>query len=797
MCASALALAVMAPVRHAQAACVPAAPVSNVSVSCTGVTVDQNGTNGYGAGAENNLNISVATGASVSGDTNGFDLGSGNTLNNSGTITGGTGAGIIGDVTVINNASGVISGGTGIQTTANVTNYGTISGTANGIVPGTGANVTNYGMISGGNFGIVGPGDFNVTNSGTIVGGNVGIFAVNTNATVSNSGMISGNASGVEAAQIATVTNSGTIAGSINGVFAKVANVVNSGTISGRNSGGGGIRALVVNVSNSGTISSSFGFGIDATSTANVTNSGTISGRTFGIGANIANVTNSGAITGGTVGIGANTANVTNSGAITGGTFGINANTVNVTNSGTITGGTGIIGQGTASTLVNSGTIIGTGGTAIDFSASNTDTLTFLPGTRIFGAMLLGAGDTVNIVAGRDIAWLLTFTPNGPFTINGSGNAPFAISGNQVATLDPTAFGMADRTLVQFSGAVSSLIQSRFDDLGWPGAPSGGGYAFAPPAVNGIMEAANSAFAGIPALAYASDHGIGTLPNASVYDPISRIAVWSQGFIGSLYQPATDTMLASTNTIAGGAVGVDGPFGPNLRLGAFIGAGDGRLSVEPNSQWIGTDYVFGGGYGRFDWDTRFLRFAVSTGYTTNNSTRTIADNLSPTGFDTATASYGGWYVSPELAYGVRLPLDAMTTLTPIGRVRYLGASLNGYTEAGSAQALTVARRNLSDVEERFELDLTSVDRVGVVRTTVKAGVLGLERLGDTNVNAALIGQSIAFVAPGQNATAGAFAGFDIDFRVTHSVSLFAAGEGLLMSDRSQIGTLKAGLRVVN
>jgi len=599
--------------------------------------------------------------------------------------------------------------------------------------------------------------------------------ATGTNQTCTNPAgtTVSGPGFGIFDANTLTVTNFGTISGNVEGIFANnTANVSNFGTITGSNVGG--IRGGVVNVSNSGTISSVRGFGIDG-NIVNVTNSGTVSALTLGIGANIANVTNSGTITS------------TN--------FGIVANTANVKNSGTITGATGIAGLAALSTLVNSGTIIGTGGTAIDFSFSNTDTLTFLPGTRIFGAMLLGSGDRVNINAGRDIAWLLTFTPNGSFTIKGSGSAPFVINGNQVATLDPTVFGMTDRTLVEFSGAVSSLLQSRFDDLGWLRALPGGGYAFAPPEVNGIADSANTAFAGIPAIAYAGNQGIGTLPNAAVFDPVTRVAVWSQGFVGSLYQPETDTTLASTNTLYGGAIGVDGPFGPNLSLGAFVGAGNGHLNVDLNSQSIGTDYVFGGGYGRFDWGAGFLNFALSTGRSANTSTRTIADNLSPTGFDSATATFGGWYVSPELAYGVHLPLNTTTTLTPIGRVRYLGASLGGYAEAGSGQALTVARRNLGDLEERFELDLTHVDPVGFVRTTLKAGVLGLERLGDTDVNAVLLGQTIAFAAPGQDATAGVLAGFAIDFRVTNYLSLFAAGEGTLMSDHSRIGTLRAGLRM--
>jgi outer membrane autotransporter protein len=359
---------------------------------------------------------------------------------------------------------------------------------------------------------------------------------------------------------------------------------------------------------------------------------------------------------------------------------------------------------------------------------------------------------------------------------------------------------MADRVLMDFSGAVSSMLGNRFDDLAWPASLApGGSNAFAATPSDGIADQANAAFAGIPALAYAANKGPGMLPNATAVDPASGVAAWSQGFAGERQQQAEGAMLASTNSVYGGTIGVDRPFGSNLRLGAFVGAGYGRLGVDLNSQTIDTDYVFGGGYGRFDWSSHFLDFAISTGHTANASTRLVADNASPSGFDTATASYGGWYVSPELAYGVRLPLAANMMLIPIARVRYLGAALDGYTESGSAQDLSVAGRFVNDVEERFELDLARIDAsnpVGVIKTTVKAGVLGLERLGDTTVNTVLIGQSLAFAAPGEKVTAGGFAGIDLDYRITTTVSLFASGEGALMTDGGVVGTVKGGARMV-
>jgi hypothetical protein len=650
-----------------------------------------------------------------------------------------------------------------------------------------------------------------------------------TDSTCANSGTAGTETNTASSAgQNATTTNSGAVSGNIITITAAGGNAttINTGTVSGEiftetNAGGNATST------NSGTVNSSIVTNTIAGGNATTTNSGTVRGviltQTFG-GGN-ATSTNSGTVSGDifTTGGGGGNAITTNSGTVSGeiitsagGGGSGNATTIN---SGTVGGmiltqafgggnalliNSGSIGEGAflsavgggSATLTNYGVISGGGGgLAIQF-LGGPDALTNVIGSRVIGAIdLAGVKDTINFVGGGN--WLFTFNTLAAAAINTNG-APFVVSGNQVAVLDPTAFGMADRTLMDFTGAVSSMLHSRFDGLAWPAsvAPAASN-AFAGTPASPVVEQANAAFAGIPALAYAGRQiGAGVVPNAVAVGRETATVGWSQGFAGGRQQQAADSMLASTNSIYGGAIGLDTPFGSNLRLGAFVGAGHGRFDVDLNTQTIGTDYVFGGGYGRFDWTWQFFDFAVSIGHTTNASTRTIADNLSPTGLDTATASYGGWYVSPELAYGVRLPLGANTMLIPIGRLRYLGASLDGYSETGSPTNLSVPRRDINDLEQRFELDLVSINEVrfGVVKTTIKAGALGLERLGHTTVNTVLIGQNLAFATPGPNISGGGFLGLDLDYRLTKTFSLFAGGEGILTTDHGAIGVLKGGVR---
>jgi hypothetical protein len=706
------------------------------------------------------------------------------------------------------------------STDSTCTNSGTAGG-ENNLVFGTGQNATT---INSGTSGSIessvffSGGDATTTNSGT-VNGDVITTTGNGNATSNNSGTITGmietsaggggnaitNNSGTVSGAMVTsaggggnaITNNSGTANIVITLTANIGNAItnNSGTVTGTilTSTNGGGNATVNNSGTAASIISGASGGGNAT-TINSGNSSSIDTATSGSGN--ATTVNSGTVNSiETSTIGGGNATTINSGTVTSivVTNAILAGNALLINSGTIRGGA-YLDATAASAVTNYGVISGgSSGLAIQF-LGGPDTLTNVIGSRVIGAIdLVGVKDTVNFVGGN---WLFTFNTLAAATINANG-APFVVSGNRVAVLDPTAFGMTDRTLMDFTGAVSSMLHSRFDDLAWPAsvAPAGSN-AFAGTPANTVAEQANAAFAGIPALAYAGQIGASVVPNAIAVGRETATVAWSQGFAGARQQQAEGPMLASTNSLYGGAIGLDTPFGSNLRLGAFVGAGHGRFGAELDTQAVNTDYVFGGGYGRADWTWQFLDFAVSTGHTANASTRTIADNLSPTGLDTATASYGGWYVSPELAYGVRLPLGSAMMLVPIGRLRYLGASLDGYTETGSAANLSVPRRNVSDFEQRFELDLLCINetRFGVLKTTVKAGVLGLERLGDTTVNTVLIGQNLAFATPGPNVTGGGFIGLDLDYRLTKTFRLFATGEATLMTDRGVIGTVEGGVR---
>ncbi len=690
------------------------------------------------------------------------------------------------------------------------TNTGTSGSFTNSTAAGGTATTANSGTVNGNvNSQTNAGGDASLTNSGTIAQYAYAQTFAGGNATLTNSGTIGQYAyAQTFAGGNATLTNSGTI-----GQYAYAqtfvggnASMTNSGTI-GQYAYAQTFAGGNASLTSSGTIGAYAYAQTFAGGDVTMTNSGTIGqyayAQTFA-GGN-ASLTNSG-----TIGqytyvqtFAGGNATLINSGTVAQyaqvQTFaGGNAT---MTNSGAIYQGAQLATfAGGSTSLTNLGLIVGGPNPAIQFSGGP-DTLTNVVGSRVIGAInLVGVNDKVNFVGGN---WLFTFNTLAGATINTNG-APFAVSGNRVAVLDPTVLALEDRSVMYFTGALSSMLQDRFKGMPVSGGGVGGISGFAPEATNRI-GVAGEAFAGIPSLSMAYS-STGTNPSnanamyakaPALAVPVYDTVVWASGFGGERRQWENGSIQRATDTAYGGALGVDRQFTPDLRLGVFAGGGNSRLSVDFNIQRVDSDYVFGGGYGRWDKRNYYVDFALFGGGLSSNSTRQIANNTVANGLEIATAGYNGWFISPDVTYGYRIFMGD-NVFTPKARVRYVGGTLDGFTEAGSAQGLTMGKRNLSDIEERLGVEFSNVRPVtlgGTLKTSVDVSGIALQRLGDNTIGAVLLAQNIAFTTPGSREAYGGVVNVGLDWRPKSNVSVYTSVEATAMSDKSFSAAGKGGIRI--
>jgi len=398
--------------------CTPASG-NNVTVTCSGATVNQGpeANTGYGSGLQNGLTINVVASppSSVTGTSIGIDVGSNNTVNNFGTVTT-NGNGVIGDV------FGIQGNGTNLT----VNNSGSIGRVdiPDNLIDAAGIAAQDTGLM--------------VTNNmGATIQGSIAIQGVGTG-TVVNSGTISGLTGGgggegidfnSNNTSVVTVTNNstGVITGDAFGISANSAIIYNYGTISAPTAGNGGTglsaNTLVLTNYSTGLITGD-GFGIAGSQTPNltITNFGTISATGLAgtaIQGNTVNIVNSGIISALSGGGGLNAISTT-SGSITNNAAGL------------ITAdSTAIVAFGNTS-IFNAGTITGGAGVAISFSSGG-NTLTLGPGSVINGTAHGFGADTFQLGGtGTDSfnASLFATQFSGYSTFNKIGTSTWTLTGS-------------------------------------------------------------------------------------------------------------------------------------------------------------------------------------------------------------------------------------------------------------------------------------------------------------------------------------------------------------------------------
>jgi len=457
-----------------------------------------------------------------------------------------------------------------------------------------------------------------ITNAGLITaGGTFGIYVTDIVRTftgnISNSGTISAAFFGIDVFSVATfngdITNSGTVSAGFIGIGASIVthftgDLVNSGKITGGTAG--------MEVDNIGTF------------TGNVINrgSGTISASGAGISISdsrtfIGNVSNDGLITAGTgivvgcsCGITNFTGDVVNSGIINATRTGISVQNIatfagGVTNTGTVSGASGIVISGTSSvSIFDSGTVIGRGGTAIQF-ASGTNTLTLGPGFNIQGNVL-GAGADVFQLGGSgtgtfNLSNLGTqytgFTTFNVISANwvatGTGNQNWSISNG--ATLQ-----LGDGIVADGGAITGNVVDNgtfaidRADTYTFAGAITGSGSFVQMGSGTTVLTGANGYGGGTTiaagTLQVGGNSAIGTGPvmlDGGIFQAGAAGLSFANAFVIDATTGTIDTQ-ANTLTLSGGISDGTGSTGGLTKIGA------GTLVLTGTSSYTGATNVNAG-----------------------------------------------------------------------------------------------------------------------------------------------------------------------------------------------------------
>ena len=560
------------------------------------------------------------------------------------------------------------------DTVGSFTNSGTISAYNSAVyIDSDVTNFTNSGTLTSQfDYGVDISGDVSGSfiNSGKIDGYNYGVYIDGTVGSFNNSGTINGrfDTGAYLNGDVATFTNSGTIsAGEYYGVYigGNVGTFTNSGTITNAYEDEAVyISGTVGTFTNSGNIISNaseavyFGSHVGA-----FTNSGTIT------------ASESTAVYFGKGGVGS----FTNSGTITGAAdeYGVYSRGVvgSFTNSGTISGKTGVYFANSASVnLINSGTIIGNGGTAVRFGSGD-DTLTLKTGANFIGGVNFGGGNDMLDISGFHGSMTLEEFGTLPGGNVVTGSNLYAQSATQVAIVDTGAIQNAARSISDLVGGVSDLIDVEAGVVGDSG-PDSALSGYAPMHKPTLAEAATTSVLVAP-----TDRKVWA----------AAIGGGSKVTDGQDVQDMYGALVAGTHAelMKGTTLGV---------LGGYVRS---SLDIGNGNQKVTSDTGIIGGYGETDLGNMRLFYDLIGGVSTNSSSRIVS---TMGGSETARATFAGWFIAPEVGLSIPVLKVSNGDFNVAGKIGYIGGGMAAYTETGSSQDMSVAAQTIGLLNTSLELN---------------------------------------------------------------------------------------------
>ncbi len=569
---------------------------------------------------------------------------------------------------------------------------------------------------------------------------------------------------------VSSFLNNGSVVATINdhdGVFLPVVttgDVVNNGTITGTGIGNGLTIGILQagRLINRGTITGDGGF-LSFNDIAAIENSGSFVGTdddAITVLGTITSLVNNGLLMGDDDGVDAfDIGTLINSGTIIGVDDGVDADNgggtgrlVLLINSGTIRGGddNDFSDNGVAALhiveLINSGLIQGGGtpttGYAIEQRGIGNTQLTLNAGSVIVGFIDLGNGaNTLNIGQGLSLNSLFDgFFGPGDLPALGSvdghlvafTDATVPIDTRQIVAVDLSAFASFDDALDLLTRSIGQSLLRR---------PSPG------------TAPANQQ---LPAAFWPSRPARSLPFDAALVQPMEpRSHVWIDSY-GSMRLANSDRVGGDFAHLLGGLIGgFDGRVGDATTIGAHAGFGAATATNDTDTQTVDYRSYFAGiqaqgAHGTVSWDA-----SLTAGYNDYDANRQAANNLVVGGLETANASFGGWFVTPQLSV-TRLAdnpwrdvawgdLLGSPQLEKALTLRYSGLFLDGYTETGTTNPLTASAHQIHLASTRASVAVPFTGHwADGASAEVKfiGGMEGSARLSDDTISGTLLGQRV-------------------------------------------------------
>jgi len=388
---------------------------------------------------------------------------------------------------------------------------------------------------------------------------------------------------------------------------------------------------------------------------------------------------------------------------------------------------------------------------------------------------------TVNLTTGpsHSVLWDLStgsMVGGDPASIAGPVPWFYNSATKQFATYDPSGLKGAVNELGDLASLLSTVGRNGLGPLTQPASSTSSvlGYVSDP---SNVDQRIADAF-GEPSAE--TIYGADLSAEQMAYGPASGL--WITGFGGALTHEGDNATLEQDIDQMGVAAGYTWQHSTDLTLGVM--AGYVQSSLDTGSRWADSHAIdshgwFVGANGRQMMGGLVIDFGVTGGMLAHDSKRLVNDNLAPLGVSYANANYDSWFITPELNASMVLATGNGVTYTPSAGIRYTMASIDGFTETGSAANAEVGSRDIGLIEANVEMAATKQVNIGTV--TGRIGYMMRHNTGDDAVSISLIGinNSVGF---GDTDSHSAYIGLGTNIELSSTSSLVLDAKGYFGGD---------------